>query len=113
MLSKPALGSIHPLIEWIPEASSPGVVQQGHEADSPPASAEGKKSGSMHPLPHIPLLSRGVSLPFYLLIHLYPLYKSFHVRSAHLTTAQTDFNKVWVMYCNPLEISVLRLVTQS
>jgi hypothetical protein len=44
MLSRPALGLTQPPMEWVPGALSPGVKQQGCEADrSPPASAEVKK----------------------------------------------------------------------
>jgi hypothetical protein len=44
MLSKPALGSTKPPIQWIPEALSQGVKRPGREADhSSPASAEVKK----------------------------------------------------------------------
>jgi hypothetical protein len=43
-LSRPALGPTEPPIQWVPGAISPGVKQQGREADhSPPASAEVKK----------------------------------------------------------------------
>jgi hypothetical protein len=44
-----------PRIQWVPGALSSGVKRQGREADhSPPASAEVKKRGSIHPLPHTP-----------------------------------------------------------
>jgi hypothetical protein len=44
ILSRPALGPIHPPIQWVLGAVSPGVKQPRHEADhSPKASAEVKK----------------------------------------------------------------------
>jgi hypothetical protein len=50
MSSRPALGSTQPRIQWVP-----GVKRSGREAgQSPPASAEVKKSGSIHLLPHTP-----------------------------------------------------------
>jgi hypothetical protein len=53
--SRPALGPTQPPIKWAPVVPSPSVKQQGREADhSPPTSAEVKKCGSMHPLPHTP-----------------------------------------------------------
>jgi hypothetical protein len=56
MLSKPTLGSSQLPIQWVPGALSQGVKRPGPEADhSPPASAEVKKCGSTHPLPHTPL----------------------------------------------------------
>jgi hypothetical protein len=42
--SRPALGSTQPPTKWVPGALSPGVKQQGREAEqSPPASAKVKK----------------------------------------------------------------------
>jgi hypothetical protein len=44
MLSRPALGSTQPPIQWVLGALSPGVKRQGREADhSPPTCAEVKK----------------------------------------------------------------------
>jgi hypothetical protein len=44
LLSRPALGSTPPPIQWVLGALSPWVKRQGPEADhSPPASAEVKK----------------------------------------------------------------------
>jgi hypothetical protein len=44
MLSRPALGSTQPPIQWVPGALSLGVKRSGREADhSPPTSAEVKK----------------------------------------------------------------------
>jgi hypothetical protein len=44
MLSRSALGSTQPPIQWVPGVLSLGVKRQGCEADhSPPASAEVKK----------------------------------------------------------------------
>jgi hypothetical protein len=49
------LGRTQSSIEWVPGALSPGVKWPGREADhSPPTSAEVKKYGSIHPLPHTP-----------------------------------------------------------
>jgi hypothetical protein len=43
-LSRPALGSTKPPIQWVPVTLSPGVKQSGREGDHlPPASAEVKK----------------------------------------------------------------------
>jgi hypothetical protein len=43
--SRPGLGSIQPPIQWVPEALSQGVKRPVHGADdSPPASAEVKKT---------------------------------------------------------------------
>jgi hypothetical protein len=43
--SRLALGPTQPLIQWVPNALSPGVKPQGREAEhSPPTSAEVKKS---------------------------------------------------------------------
>jgi hypothetical protein len=51
--SKPALGSIPPLINWIPGILSPGVKRSGHEAEhSPPSSGEVKSGGAITPLSH-------------------------------------------------------------
>jgi hypothetical protein len=44
MLSRPALGSTQPPIQWVPGALPPGVKRPGREADqSSSASAEVKK----------------------------------------------------------------------
>jgi hypothetical protein len=41
-------------IQWIPGDLSPGLKRPGREADhSPPTSAEVKKRGSIHQLPHM------------------------------------------------------------
>jgi hypothetical protein len=43
-LNRPALGHTQPPIEWVPEALSPGVKQQGHETGhSLPISSEVKE----------------------------------------------------------------------
>jgi hypothetical protein len=43
-LSRPALGSTQPPVQWVPGALSPGVKRQERESDhSPPANAEVKK----------------------------------------------------------------------
>jgi hypothetical protein len=43
-LSRPALGSTQPPIQWVPGTLSPGVKRQGREGDhSLPANAEVKK----------------------------------------------------------------------
>jgi hypothetical protein len=53
--SRPALGSTHPHIQWVPGAPSPVVRRPGREANhSPPASAEVKKMCSLRPLYHTP-----------------------------------------------------------
>jgi hypothetical protein len=45
MSSRPALGPTQPPTECVPGALTPGVKQQGREADhSPPISAEVKKT---------------------------------------------------------------------
>jgi hypothetical protein len=45
-------GPPSPPIKWVPGALSPGVKQQGHEADhSPPSNAEVKNGGAIPPLP--------------------------------------------------------------
>jgi hypothetical protein len=45
--------SVH--LNEVPGALSPGVKRPGREVDhSPPTSAEVKKNGSIHPLPHTP-----------------------------------------------------------
>jgi hypothetical protein len=42
-------------VQWAPRALSPGVKRQGLQADhSPLTSAEVKKNGSIHRLPHTP-----------------------------------------------------------
>jgi len=44
-LTRPALGSTHPPIQWVPGALSPGVKRLGREADhSPPSSTEIKNA---------------------------------------------------------------------
>jgi hypothetical protein len=49
---KPAPGPIHPPIQWVLGALSPGVKRPGREADhSPPSSAEVKNGGAVNPLP--------------------------------------------------------------
>jgi hypothetical protein len=55
-LSRPALGSTQPPIQWVPGALSREVKRPGREADhSPPTSAERlRKCGSIHTLPHTP-----------------------------------------------------------
>jgi hypothetical protein len=51
--SKPTLGPTHPPIQWVPRPLSPGVKRKGREADhSPQTSAEVKKCGPIHLLPH-------------------------------------------------------------
>jgi hypothetical protein len=69
-LSKPALEPTQPPIQWVPGDFSLGVRRPGRAVDhSPPNSAEVKKCGSVHPLPHTPswrsanLLSPGTILP--------------------------------------------------
>jgi hypothetical protein len=56
ILSRPALGSTQPPIQWIWRGPLYiRVKQQGREANhSPLTSAEVKKHGSMHPLPYRP-----------------------------------------------------------
>jgi hypothetical protein len=52
-VSRPAVGSTQPPIQWVPRALSPGEKRQGREADhSPPSSAEVKKIGAVPPLLH-------------------------------------------------------------
>jgi hypothetical protein len=52
-VTRPALVPTQPTIQWVPGALSPGVKQQGHEADhSPPSSAEVKNGGAIPSLPH-------------------------------------------------------------
>jgi hypothetical protein len=49
----PAVGPTQPLIEWLPGDLSPGIKQQGREADhSYPSSAEVKNGGAIPPLLH-------------------------------------------------------------
>jgi hypothetical protein len=68
--SRPALGLTHPPIQWVPGDLSPGVKRPGFEADLSPTSAEVKKCGSIHPLPHslygvmLNYLSTGITLPW-------------------------------------------------
>jgi hypothetical protein len=45
--SRPALGPMQPLIQWVSRALSPGVKRPGSEADHKPPT-----SGSTHPLDH-------------------------------------------------------------
>jgi hypothetical protein len=53
MSSIPPLGSTQRPIQWVPGDLSPGVKRQGREADnSPPASAEVKKTWIYTPLAH-------------------------------------------------------------
>jgi hypothetical protein len=52
---RPALGSNHPPIQWVPGDLSLGVKRPGREADhSPPASAEVKKMWIYTSTPHTP-----------------------------------------------------------
>jgi hypothetical protein len=52
---RPVLGPTHPPMQWVPGALSSVVKRPGRETDdSPPASAEVKTRGSMHPLPYTP-----------------------------------------------------------
>jgi hypothetical protein len=54
-LSKPALRPTQPPIQWVLGPLSLGVKLPVHEADhTPPTSADIKKRGSKHPLPHTP-----------------------------------------------------------
>jgi hypothetical protein len=53
--ARPPLGSTQPPIQWVLGALSSGVKRPAREADhSPPASAESRKCGSIHPLLHKP-----------------------------------------------------------
>jgi hypothetical protein len=53
--SRPVLGTTQPPIQLVQGALSPGVERPGREADhSPPTSAESRKCGSIHALPHTP-----------------------------------------------------------
>jgi hypothetical protein len=46
-VSRPALGSIHPLIQWVLEVLYPGVKRSGREAGhTPPSSADVKNAWS-------------------------------------------------------------------
>jgi hypothetical protein len=57
-LSRLALGSIQPPIQWVLGALSPGVKRQGREADhSPPTSAKVKKMSIYTSTPHGILLN--------------------------------------------------------
>jgi hypothetical protein len=59
--SRPALGSTQPPVQWVPGALSPGIKQQGREADhSPPTSAEVKKDVDL--CIHSPIRLHGVVL---------------------------------------------------
>jgi hypothetical protein len=52
IVSKPALGSTQPLIQWEQGALSPGIKRLGREANySPPASANVKDAGAVLLLP--------------------------------------------------------------
>jgi hypothetical protein len=52
--SRLALGPTQPSVEWVPGALSPGVKQQGREADHPPPSgARVKNGGAIPPLLHV------------------------------------------------------------
>jgi len=54
-MSRPALGSTWPSVQWVLGALSLGVKSPGHEANqSPPASAKFKNDQSCTPLPHMP-----------------------------------------------------------
>jgi hypothetical protein len=37
--SRPALGHIQPPIQWVPEAISPGILREGHEANHSPSTS--------------------------------------------------------------------------
>jgi hypothetical protein len=51
--SRPALQPIHPSIQWVEGALSPGIKQPGHEADhSPPPSAKVRMHRAIPPLLH-------------------------------------------------------------
>jgi hypothetical protein len=51
--TRPALVPTQPTIQWVPEALSHGVEQQGHEADcSLPSSAKVKNGGAIPSRPH-------------------------------------------------------------
>jgi hypothetical protein len=53
--SRPTLEPTQPPVQWVPRSLSLEVKQPELETDhSPPASAEVKKCGSIHPLPHTP-----------------------------------------------------------
>jgi hypothetical protein len=57
--SRPALGSTHPPIQWVPGTLSPGINLPGREADqSPPTSAEVKKNVDLYM--HSPIRLHGV-----------------------------------------------------
>jgi hypothetical protein len=61
ILSRPALGSTQPPIEWVPGALSPGLKRQGRETDhSPPANAEVKKNVELYI--HSPIRLHGLVL---------------------------------------------------
>jgi hypothetical protein len=62
--SRPAVEPIQRRIQWVPGALSPGIKQQGHEADhSPPSSAEVKNEWSYTPTPPYVFMV-GTSVPF-------------------------------------------------
>jgi hypothetical protein len=53
---KPTLSPTQFPIQWVPAALFPGIMRQGHEADSStPSSADVQKRGAIPPLPHTPL----------------------------------------------------------
>jgi hypothetical protein len=55
MLSKAALGSTQPPIQWVPEALTPGIKLPGRETDhSPPLVPRSRKRGSIHSVPRTP-----------------------------------------------------------
>jgi hypothetical protein len=53
-LDGPTLRPSQPPIQWVPRPPSPGVKQQGRQADkSPLSSAEVKNGGAIPPLPYM------------------------------------------------------------
>jgi hypothetical protein len=80
MSSRPALKFAQPRIQWVPAALFPGVKLTTHLQLVPRT----RKSGSIHPLPHMPSWpSTGSTLPFYSPIteELYPLDRDVQFRS--------------------------------